>query len=104
MIHTLFFYAGMTLPSALIAFGVIWYRQRSNLTSSLGIGRLARLLALVWGTCFLFFMFMTVLTALSGVSNLSSFQGAYNILAGIAGYVVGTSLINRMLRERGSYN
>lgn len=101
MIEELFYYAGSALGLAFLAFCVIWWRQKAHLPSSLGVVRLAGLFVLVWVACFVSFAFLMVGTTLSGFSNLASFQQPYIILSGIAGYLVGNNLINRMLRTKG---
>ena len=88
-------------PVALFAFCVIWWQQKSHLPTSLGVLKLLGLFTIVWGACFATFAILHFATSLSGMSNLAAFEQPYMIVAGLIGYIVGNSVIGRMLKSKG---
>lgn len=100
MLKLLLYYLSYPFAVALFAFCVVWGRQKSHLPTSLGILKLLGLFVIVWGTCSVAFAILLISTELSGVSNLATFEQPYMITAGLIGYTVGNSVIDRMLKSK----
>jgi len=99
VVQLIAYYLGYTLPPALIAFSVVWWKQRASLPASLGALKLIALFIAVWSISITVFAVLHITTALVGYENLSAFEGPYSIVAGLVGFKAGMSAIERMLRK-----
>lgn len=99
MVELFAYFAGYIFFFALVAFAVILWRQKARLPMTLGFIKLAGVFVVVWLICFATFACFQLATAISGFPNRAGFESSYGVLAGVAGYLLGTKLLDRMLRK-----
>jgi hypothetical protein len=98
----LVYYLAYVFVPTLIAFCIVWWKQRASLPASLGIVRIVGTFAAVWGSAVVTFAALHFTTALAGYENLSEFEGSYALVAGLVGFKIGMVVIDRMLKKVGA--
>ena len=86
-----YYYAGLSLVPALVAFGIIWWRQNKQ-PSPLGFGKLSIAFAVTFVACFISFVVFMLVAELSGFQNPDSLMQPFAIASGVVGYFVGNML------------
>jgi len=93
------YYVMYALVPALIAFGIVWSRQKASLPEALGWAKIIGVFVALWCTATGTIFALEVIASFAHFEKAGDLEGTWVIISIVVAFAVGMVLVKRLLRS-----